>query len=114
YGERIVTGVYGNAYAGSAGVVLLLALNMLVVALAYPFYCGLYTLECSKADMLINLAAVTLLFTIGIPAVKSYAALGAAATLLVSSGVTTAVRIWVFIREIRRRSWKRLPLPTTG
>jgi O-antigen/teichoic acid export membrane protein len=102
FGDRIVTRVYGNAYAGSAGVVLLLALNMLIGALVYPYCCGLYALECSKADMLINLVAVTLLFTIGIVAVKSYAALGAAATLLVSSSVTTVIRITIFAREVRR------------
>jgi len=104
FGGRIVTGVYGNAYAGGAGVVLLLALNMLIGALTYPYCCGLFSLECSKADLLINLVAVTLLFTLGVAAVKSYAALGAAAALFVSSSVTAAIRIGVLAREVRRRS----------
>ena len=85
FGERIVTGIYGNAYAGTAGVVVLLASNMLINALANPYSQGLFSLECAKADTLVNIVTVTLLFTMGIAAVKSYAAFGAAAALLVSS-----------------------------
>jgi len=104
WGDHIVTGLYGSAYAGNGGVILLLALNLLITAFTYPFFCGLFTLECTKADLLINLVAVTLLFTIGIAAVKSYAALGTAATLFATTVVTSAIRLGVFTRELRRRS----------
>jgi O-antigen/teichoic acid export membrane protein len=102
WGERIVTGVYGNAYAGSSSVVFLLALNMLISSLMYPYSQGLFSLERAKADTLVNVVAVVMLFTIGIAAVKFYAALGAAAALLVSSGITALIRVGVFAREIRR------------
>lgn len=101
-GERIVTRVYGNTYAGCAGIVTLLALNMLISALTYPYSRGLFSLECSRADMLINVVAVILLFTVGIAAVKFFGALGAAAALLVSTAVTAVIRIGVFTREVRR------------
>ena len=39
---------------------------------------------------------VALLFTVGIAAVKSYAALGAAAALLASSSITALIRIGIF------------------
>jgi O-antigen/teichoic acid export membrane protein len=109
-GGHIVTGVYGRAYGGSAEIVLLLSINMLIGALTYPYTCGLFSLECSKSDMLINFFATALLFTVGIPVVRSYAALGAAAASLVSSVVTAAIRIGLFAREIRRRSEKK-PAP---
>jgi O-antigen/teichoic acid export membrane protein len=109
WGDRIVTGLYGGAYAGNGGVILLLALNLLITAFAYPFFCGLFTLERTKADLLINLVAVTLLFTIGIATVKSYAALGTAATVLVTTVVTTAIRLGVFGHEVRRRSAMQPP-----
>lgn len=104
WGDRIVRGLYGDAYAGNGGVILVLALNLLITALTYPFFCGLFTLECTKADLLINLVAITLLFTVGVAAVKSYAALGTATTLFVTTVLTTVIRIGVFAREIRRRS----------
>ena len=100
----MVTGVYGKAYAGSAVVVFLLALNMLISSLMYPYSQGLFSLERAKADTLVNVVTVALLFTVGIAAVKSYAALGAAAALLVSSGIAALIRIGVFAREVRHRA----------
>lgn len=102
WGERIVTGVYGKAYAGSAVVLFLLGLNLLINTLTNPFSQGLFTLDSAKADTLINALWVVLLFTIGIVAVRSYAAIGAAVALLVSSSVTAAVRMGVFARKVDR------------
>jgi O-antigen/teichoic acid export membrane protein len=110
WGEHLVTGVYGKAYAGSAGIVFLLALNTLISSLMYPYSQGLFSLERAKADTLVNVVTVVLLFTIGIAAVKSYAALGAAAALLGSSIITALIRVGVFAREIRR---DRTTTPTT-
>jgi O-antigen/teichoic acid export membrane protein len=104
YGERIVIGVYGVAYAGSATVLFLLGLNMLVNTLTNPYSQGLFNLDSAKADTLINVLWVVLLFTVGIVAVKSYAATGAAVALLMSSSITAAVRIGVFTRKVDRAS----------
>jgi O-antigen/teichoic acid export membrane protein len=112
-GERIVTGVYGSAYAGNASILLLLGLNMLVNSLTNPYSQGLFSLGCAKADTLVNVVWVTLLFTAGVAAVRSYAALGAAAALFVSSCVTAAIRVGVFDREVRRRSPAALDLSHT-
>ena len=99
FGERIVTGVYGMAYAGSAAVLFLLGLNMLINSLTNPYSQGLFNLDSAKADTLINVLWVVLLFTAGIVAVRSYAALGAAVALLASSSITAGVRIVVFARK---------------
>jgi O-antigen/teichoic acid export membrane protein len=103
-GERIVTGVYGATYAGSVGVLVLLALNMLVTSLANPYSQGLFSLERAKLDTLINLVCVMMLFTVGVAAVKYYAALGAAGALLTSSTASAILRVRGFSRETRRRS----------
>jgi len=103
-GGLIVTLVYGKVYAGSSSIVTLLALNMLMSALTYPYSRGLFSLECAKADMLVNFIAVALLFVVGIAAVKYYGALGAAAALFASSAITTLIRIGVFAREVRQRA----------
>lgn len=102
YGERIITGLYGITYSGSASVLFLLGLNLLVNTLTNPFSQGLFCLDCVKADTLINVLCVTLLFTLGVVAVESYAAIGAATALLVSSAVTAAVRIGVFRRKTKQ------------
>jgi O-antigen/teichoic acid export membrane protein len=101
-GERIVTGVYGMAYSGSALVLFLLGLNLLVNTLTNPYSQGLLSLDCAKADTQINALCVVLLFTLGIVAVRSYAATGAATALLVSSAITAAVRLAVFQRKVER------------
>jgi O-antigen/teichoic acid export membrane protein len=98
-GERLITGVYGMAYSGSALVLFLLGLNLLINTLTNPFSQGLFSLDCAKADTLINALCVALLFTVGIDAVRLYAATGAATALLVSSAITAAVRIGVFQRK---------------
>ncbi|MGB7494555.1 MAG: hypothetical protein WBR26_07570 [Candidatus Acidiferrum sp.] len=104
WGGNIVTRIYGKAYGGNSGVVILLALNLLISSLTYPYSRGLFSLERAKIDMFVNILAIMLLFTVGIAAVKSYAALGAAATLLVSSSATAVIRIGAFAREVRRRT----------
>jgi O-antigen/teichoic acid export membrane protein len=109
-GERIVTGIYGSAYAGNASILLLLGLNMLVNSLTNPYSQGLFSMGCAKADTLVNVVWVTLLFTGGVAAVRWYAALGAAAALFVSSCVTAAIRVGVFDREVRRHSPAALDL----
>lgn len=104
FGGRIVTVVYGKTYTGTAAVVFLLAVSMLISSLVNPYIQGLFNLQRAKADMLINMVSVTLLFTIGIHAVKSYAALGAAAAVLASSCIVAVIKIGVFSRELRRRT----------
>jgi O-antigen/teichoic acid export membrane protein len=108
WGERIVTGVYGMAYAGSAAVLFLLGLNMLINTMTNPYSQGLFNLDSAKADALINALWVGLLFTVGIVAVRSYAAIGAAVALLASSSITAGVRIGVFAHKADGAS-DRLP-----
>jgi len=57
-----------------------------------------------KRNLLINITAVVLLLLVGIAVVKSYALLGAAAALFISSGVTGLIRCRLFDREIRHRA----------
>ena len=101
-GERIIVEIYGKAYGGTASVILLLGLNMLIFAVTYPFSRGLFSLGRAKADMMVNIVAVALLFTVGIALTKSHSLIGAAAALLGSTAITTAIRIGVFAREVRR------------
>jgi O-antigen/teichoic acid export membrane protein len=111
WGDRIVTALYGTGFAGNGVLILLLALNLLITTPIFPVMCGLITLEYTKTDLLINLVGVVLFFTIGIAAVKSYAALGAAVALFIASVVTAAIRIVVFAHQRRRRPALAVCLP---
>jgi O-antigen/teichoic acid export membrane protein len=110
-GEHIVSGVYGQAYAGNGRVVLFLALNMLITAMTYPYSRGLFSIECAKTDMLINLAAAIILFTFGIFAIQSYEVTGAAVTLCIGSGFTAIIRSIVFNHKIHQRARIRSHAP---
>jgi len=103
FGRRILTATYGRAYGDGADVVVFLAVNMLIYACSAPYVQGLFNLERAKLDTLVNLISVVLLFTAGLPAVKSYGASGAAATMLASTSIAASCKIALFSREARRR-----------
>ena len=103
FGGRIMARMYGAAYGGNGLVVALLGLNVLVVALNFPYSRGLFTLQASRADMLVNVAAIALLFTVGIAAIKSHDIVGAAFALLLSTIATTGIRMVVFGSVVRGR-----------
>lgn len=102
FGGRIMTRMYGESYGGNGLVVTLLALNLLATGVTFPFSRGLFALRAARVDMLVNVVAVTLLFTFGIAAVKSHAAAGAATALLLTTIVTAAIRVSVFERAATR------------
>jgi O-antigen/teichoic acid export membrane protein len=104
FGSTMVTGIYGKSYTGATLVIVFLSSNMLVNSLTNPFAQGLFNLKHAKADMLVNIVSVALLFTIGIPIVRAYAATGAAFALLASSTIVAIIKIGIFRREVVRRS----------
>ena len=101
-GGYLVTRIYGSSYNGATIVILLLALNMLVNSIVAPFAQGLFNLKCARADMVVNVVSVVFLFTVGIPVVKTYAAVGAACALLASNATLACVKIAIFKREAGR------------
>lgn len=100
-GGAILVKTYGPAYAGNATVIALLALNLLFTSFTYPFSRGLFTLQAARADMLINVVALVLLFTVGMAAIKTHAAAGAAAAMLLSTVVAATIRVAAFERAAR-------------
>jgi O-antigen/teichoic acid export membrane protein len=103
FGERLLTGIYGAGYGGTRGTLILLALTLLVTTQSRPYSQGLFSLGCAKTDTLVNVVWVVLMIAVGIPAVRSYAAFGAAATMAATSSMAAAIRMAAFARETRRR-----------
>jgi O-antigen/teichoic acid export membrane protein len=95
-GERLVTRVFGPAFTGTSVILSLLAWNLLVNSMTNPYSQGLFTLNRAKEDTAINAAWVGILLAAGVFAVRSYSALGAAATLLASSVLTALIRTVYF------------------
>jgi len=110
-GERLLSGIYGQGFGGTRGILVLLSLNLLVVTLAKPYSQGLFSLECAKTDTFVNVIWVALMIVAGIPAVRSFAAVGAAATMLASGCMAVAIKIMVFGREARSHLRARITLP---
>ncbi|HEX5473747.1 MAG TPA: glycosyltransferase [Vicinamibacterales bacterium] len=102
-GGRVVGVLYGAEFSGHGLAVALLAVNLLLMAAAFPLSRGLFMIGGARADALVNLAAVGVLFTFGLEAVRAYGVPGAAFALCLSSAATLVVRIVVFDRMVRRR-----------
>jgi O-antigen/teichoic acid export membrane protein len=97
WGDRVISHLYGASYGHNGTVVTLLAFNLLLTAFTYPYSRGLFTLHAARADMFVNMVAIGLLFSVGITAIKLYGLRGAAVALLLSTGVTAAIRMAVFV-----------------
>jgi O-antigen/teichoic acid export membrane protein len=103
WGGRIVTGLYGKTYSGNSGVIFLLALSTMIGSLMYPYSQALFSMELAKLDTLVNIFSVVVLFTVGVAAVKFYAAFGAAAALVFTYCIAAIIRVGVFAREVSQR-----------
>jgi O-antigen/teichoic acid export membrane protein len=98
WGGRIMSALYGPAYADTQPILILLSLNLLALSFTQPYSRGLFALQSAKIDMVVNLAALVLLFTCGVIAVKFYSLTGAAFALLLSTTITAAMRFAAFAK----------------
>jgi O-antigen/teichoic acid export membrane protein len=102
FGDRVVRVLYGAEFGGQGLAVSLLATNLLLMAATFPVSRALFMIGGARADALVNLAAVGVLFTFGLAAVQAYGVPGAAMALCASSAATLLVRVLVFERLVRR------------
>jgi O-antigen/teichoic acid export membrane protein len=105
-GGILVAIVYGQAYSNNATAVSLLAVNLLLSAVTFPYSRGLFVLNRAKADLIVNLLGIALLFSAGLELIRIYSVVGAAASLAVSNSAMFIVRICVFERacSVARKS----------
>ena len=98
WGDRLVILLYGRQYAGNGLVIAVLALNALVTAVAFPFSRALFAVDRAKVDFLVNLAALSIIVTLGLWLVQAFGPIGAAFGLLGANVVALAVRVGAFLR----------------
>ena len=97
FGNRLVVLLFGSRYGGYGLVVSVLALNLAVTSLTYPFSRGLFVLERADLDFRINLAVVLSLIP-GVWLVRTFGLPGAAFGLLAANALSVLLRVLAFNR----------------
>jgi O-antigen/teichoic acid export membrane protein len=98
WGGRLVVLMYGHQYAGHRWIVSVLALNLLVSAVAFPFSRALFAVDRADLDFLVNFTALFIMLTLGLWLVRAFGPLGAAWGLLGANFSTSVVRTAAFLR----------------
>jgi O-antigen/teichoic acid export membrane protein len=98
WGGRLVVLMYGHQYAGHRLIVSVLALNLLVSAVAFPFSRALFAVDRADLDFFVNFTALFIMLTFGLWLVRAFGPLGAAWGLLGANFTTSVVRAAAFLR----------------
>jgi O-antigen/teichoic acid export membrane protein len=98
WGGHLVALMYGRQYGGNRLVVAILALNLLVGALGFPFSRALFAIDRARVDFLVNFTALFIMVTLGLWLVRTFGPIGAAFGLLGANLVTSGVRAGAFLR----------------
>jgi O-antigen/teichoic acid export membrane protein len=101
FGSRVVALAYGDKYAGSGAVVLLLIGNSFFTAVGLPYSRALFAIERAELDVLANLIALAVTLSAGIWHVRSFGVTGAALGLAVGGLGACAARVLLFMRFVR-------------
>jgi O-antigen/teichoic acid export membrane protein len=98
WGGRLLTLLYGRQYAGNSLIVVLLSLNLLVTAVAFPLSRALFAINRADVDLVVNFTALFIMVTVGLWLVRAFGPIGAAIGLLGANFVTSLVRAGAFVR----------------
>ncbi len=101
FGDMLLVFLYGEKFAGNAAVISLLAINLVLVSVGFPFSRALFIVERAEIDFRINFVSLAVLFTIGLWAIHDYGALGAAVGLTLGNGVALVFRTGAFQHLIK-------------
>lgn len=96
FGGSLVLILYGDKYAGNGLVVSILALNLLISAMRFPFSRALFAMERADVDFYVNFIALFVLFTLGLWLVKAFGPLGVACSLLAGNTALLGVKCVIF------------------
>ncbi len=97
FGNSLVVLFFGRGYSGYGLVVSVLAVNLAVSSMNFPFSRGLFALERADMDFLINVAVVLSLLP-GVWLVRAFGVAGAAFGLLAANALSVLLRGIAFNR----------------
>lgn len=103
FGGPLVSGLYGNRYAGNGLIMAVLAVNLLISSLAFVPARALFTVERADVDFRIGIVSLVLLFTCGIWLVKRFGPAGAAVGVLLRNCTYLVLLLAAFSSIVRSR-----------
>lgn len=95
-GGPLVTMLYGRQYAGNGMAVTILAFNLAVSVVMFPFSRALFAIDRAGVDFVVNFIALFIMLTFGLWLVRSYGVSGAAVGLLTANSAASGVRYVAF------------------
>jgi O-antigen/teichoic acid export membrane protein len=100
-GNTLVVLLYGQKYDGNGLIVSILALNLVVASVSFPFSRGLFALERADIDFMVNIGVFLTLLT-GIWLVQSFGLLGAAFGLCTANFLAVILQGIAFHKIVSR------------
>jgi O-antigen/teichoic acid export membrane protein len=103
-GGWLMVRLYGEKYADNNVTLDIMAMNLVAMAASFTLARGLLALGRADVDFMINLAAIVLMFTVGLWLVKSWDVRGAAVSILLANIVLVGSKYVAFMSLSRMRS----------
>lgn len=100
-GDSLIVLVYGQQFAGSGAILLLLALNVLVNSLGVTAGNGLWAIERPQANFAADGCMMMSTIIAALALIGGFGAIGAAAAMLIGTSVGTLVRMATLQRAMR-------------
>ena len=99
FGEQLLVFFYGPKYAGNSNVVSILALDTLVIGLAFSIDFGIWAMGRPDFNFKVNCVRMGITLTLGLWLVMNYGPLGAAIGLLVGNIIAALLQYAFFARS---------------
>jgi O-antigen/teichoic acid export membrane protein len=96
FGGKLVVFIYGPQYGGHNWVIILLALDVLAIAIALSSDCGIWAIGRNEMHFRIELVRLLITFTIGFWLVKRFGPLGVAGALLLGNVIVLSSQYLIF------------------
>ena len=101
-GNRLAIFVYGEKYAGNSFTLFVLSLSFAAGAAGWAFSCGFFAADRGRLDLRISWIYPVLVCIVGLPLVRDYGPLGAAASLLIANTLASSLRALQFLITFRK------------
>jgi len=103
-GDRLAVLLYGAKYSGIGLTLFVLSLSFVAAASGFALSCGFFTAGRGKVELRISCVYPIVVCVVGLPLVRIYGPLGAAASLLAANSLATVLRVLQFLFIFQRNA----------